>query len=165
MQVSRGKPDRFHRTPAGFTAVTLGGYGFRYLLLAHPITPASYPVSVRQVAVLLHASFRPHLAVTPLRFASTSPPPGYAGDFHPQAVGHARHTKKAPQVKRPGRDLCGPYENRTRVSALRGRRPGPLDEWADSSRENSTRKTSLVNASQTSCPRPVSGYNLSHEHR
>ncbi len=55
MQVSRGKPDRLHRTPARFTAVTLGGYGFRYLLLAHPITPASYLVSVRQVAVLLHA--------------------------------------------------------------------------------------------------------------
>lgn len=26
---------------------------------------------------------------------------------------------------------CGPYETRTRVSALRGQRPGPLDEWAE----------------------------------
>ncbi len=92
MQASRGKPDRLRCTPARFTAVTLGGYGLRYQLLARPVTPASYPVSVRQVAVLLHASFRPHLAVTPLRFASTSPPPGCAGDFHPLAVEHARHT-------------------------------------------------------------------------
>jgi hypothetical protein len=30
--------------------------------------------------------------MTPLRFASTSPPSGFAGDFHPQAVEHARHT-------------------------------------------------------------------------
>ena len=55
---------------------------------------ASYPVSVRQVAALLHASFRPRLTTTPLRFASTSPPSGCAGDFHPQAVKHARHTTK-----------------------------------------------------------------------
>src|SRR5258707_13274103 len=30
----------------------------------------------------------------PLRFASTSPPSGCAGDLHPQAVEHARHTTK-----------------------------------------------------------------------
>src|SRR3954463_8509266 len=52
----------------------------------------SYPVSVRQVAVLLHASFRPRLAATPLRFANTSPPSGCVGDLHPQVVEHARHT-------------------------------------------------------------------------
>jgi hypothetical protein len=51
-----------------------------------------HPVSVRRVAVLLHASFRRRLATPPLRFASTSPPSGCAGDFHPQAVEHARHT-------------------------------------------------------------------------
>src|SRR5262249_2042991 len=38
------------------------------------------------------ASFRRPLAGSPLRFASTSPPSGCAGDFHPQAVEHARHT-------------------------------------------------------------------------
>jgi hypothetical protein len=27
-----------------------------------------------------------------LRFASASPPSGCTGDFHPQAVGHVRHT-------------------------------------------------------------------------
>jgi hypothetical protein len=29
-----------------------------------------------------------------LRFARTSPPSGCAGDLHPQAVEHARHTTK-----------------------------------------------------------------------
>jgi hypothetical protein len=33
---------------------------------------------------LIHASFRPRLAATPLRFSSPSPPPGWAGDFHPK---------------------------------------------------------------------------------
>ncbi len=56
----------------------------------------------RTVTVLLHASFRPHLAMTPLRFASTSPPPGCAGDFHPLAVEHARHTTKGPSTTRAG---------------------------------------------------------------
>lgn len=39
--------------------------------------------------------------------------------------------------------LDGPYEIRTRVSALRGRRPGPLDEWAKLG--NSTKKRTVVN--------------------
>ncbi|EEU9589931.1 hypothetical protein FXI18_23840 [Escherichia coli] len=43
---------------------------------------------------LLHASFRPRLTTTPLRFASPSPPSGWTGDFHPRAAEHARHTKK-----------------------------------------------------------------------
>jgi len=33
-----------------------------------------YPVLVHRVAALLHASFRPRLAATPLRFANPSPP-------------------------------------------------------------------------------------------
>src|SRR5215813_9902529 len=51
-------------------------------------------VSVRQVAALLHTSFRRHLAMTPLCFASPSPPSGWTGDFHPQAIEHAGHTTK-----------------------------------------------------------------------
>src|SRR3712207_4256443 len=46
-------------------------------------------------AVLLHASFRPRLAATPLRFADPSPPSGWIEDFHLQAVDHARHTREA----------------------------------------------------------------------
>jgi hypothetical protein len=55
-----------------------------------------YPVLVHRAAVLLHASFRPHLAMTPLRFANPSPPSGWIEDFHLQAVDHARHTTKRP---------------------------------------------------------------------
>jgi hypothetical protein len=43
---------------------------------------------------LLHASFRPRLAATPLRFAITSPLSGCEEDLHLQAVEHARRTKK-----------------------------------------------------------------------
>jgi hypothetical protein len=37
----------------------------------------------------------------PLRFAITSPPSGCEGDFHPQAVDHARHTEKGEHKVRP----------------------------------------------------------------
>src|SRR5438067_5942977 len=56
--------------------------------------PASYPVLVHRLASLLHASFRPHLTVRPLRFAITSPPSGCEEDLHLPAVDHARHTIK-----------------------------------------------------------------------
>src|SRR5215469_8778542 len=105
-QASRGKFDRLRRTPAGSTSQALDGYGLRGESSARPAWAASYPVSVRQVAVWLHASFRRHLATTPLRFASTSPPSGCAGDLHPQAVEHARHTTD--QVLHLGRrNPCG----------------------------------------------------------
>ena len=55
-----------------------------------------YPVLVHRVAALLHAFFRPHLAMTPLRFANPSPPSGWIEDFHLQAVVHTRHTSKWP---------------------------------------------------------------------
>jgi hypothetical protein len=94
VQASRGKFDRLRRTPAGSTSQALDGCGLRGELSARPTWAASYPVSVRQVAVWLHAAFRRRLAVTPLRFANTSPPSGCEGDLHPQAVEHARHTTK-----------------------------------------------------------------------
>ena len=91
-QISRSKPDSLHRIPAGFTALVLDGYGLCECLPARPTSAASYPVSVRRVATLLYASFRQSLTVLPLRFASASPPSGCTGDFHPQTVGHVRHT-------------------------------------------------------------------------
>src|SRR3954452_7562940 len=93
-QTSRGKFDRLHRAPAGSTTRSFDGWGLRGESSARPTRAASYPVSVRRVAASLHASFRPRLAATPLRFARTSPPSGCAGDLHPQAVEHARHTTK-----------------------------------------------------------------------
>jgi hypothetical protein len=63
-------------------------------LPARPTKDAWYPISVRQVAVLLRTAFRRHLAMTPLCFANPSPPSGWIGDFHPQAIEHAGHTTK-----------------------------------------------------------------------
>src|SRR3954464_6102402 len=84
----------FTAHPPDLQPQALDGYGLRDQLSARPTRAASYPVSVRQVAALLHASFRPRLAATPLRFANTSPPSGCAGDLHPLAIEHARHTTK-----------------------------------------------------------------------
>src|SRR6516162_2532451 len=103
-QASRGKFDRLPRTPAGCTHQALDGCGLCGHLSARPTWDASNPVSVRQVAVLVHASFRRRLATTPLRFASTSPPSGCAGDLHPPAIEHARHTSKPLR----GRQARGP---------------------------------------------------------
>ncbi len=49
-----------------------------------------HPVFVHRLAPLLHASFRPRLTASPLRFAISSPPSGWEEDFHLQAVKHAR---------------------------------------------------------------------------
>ena len=54
-----------------------------------------YPVPVRQVTVLLHASFRHDLTTTPLRFANSSPPSGCVESLHLQVIEHARRTKEA----------------------------------------------------------------------
>src|SRR5246127_2443455 len=92
VQISRSKLDSLHRTPVGFTVLALDGNGLCEWLPARPTSAAWFPISVRRVATLLHASFRQSLAVLPLRFTSASPPSGCTGDFHPQAVGHVRHT-------------------------------------------------------------------------
>ena len=102
VQTSRGRTASLHRAPAGFTALALDGYGLRDLMLTRPANSDSYPVPVRRVATLLHASFRPRLATTPLRFANPSPPSGWVEDFHPQADVHARHTIKRPASDRGG---------------------------------------------------------------
>src|SRR3954451_15834867 len=95
----------FTAHPPDLQPRALDGYGLRDQLSARPTWAASYPISVRQVAALLHASFRPRLAATPLRFARTSPPSGCAGDLHPQAVEHARHTTKPLRGRVPARQL------------------------------------------------------------
>jgi hypothetical protein len=58
------------------------------------------PVFVHRAAALLHAFFRPHLTMTPLRFANPSPSSGWIEDFHLQAVVHTRHTTKSPGLGR-----------------------------------------------------------------
>ena len=73
VQASRGKPipkTDFRYTTAGFTLPALGGYGLRHLTPTRPTLAPTYPVPVRRLVPLLHASFRPHLAMTPLRFTT-----------------------------------------------------------------------------------------------
>src|SRR6266850_2170067 len=78
--------------------------GFAAICQLARTLPASHPVFVHRLASLLHASFRPHLAVRPLRFAITSPPSGCEEDLHLPAVGHARHTKEKRCGESPQRE-------------------------------------------------------------
>ena len=92
-QTSRGKFDRLPHATAEFTTSALDGYGLRCHMPTRPAPYASYPVLVHRLVRLLHASFRPRLATTPLRFAITSPPSGCEKDLHLRAVEHARHNR------------------------------------------------------------------------
>jgi hypothetical protein len=69
-QISRDKFDCFQYATAGFTTSAFDGYGLRGPLPARQAPYASDPVFVHRPVFLLHASFRPHLTVTPLRFAT-----------------------------------------------------------------------------------------------
>src|SRR5229473_8682239 len=84
----------FDAQPPDLPPVCLVEAGFAVICQLAPHRRPHHPVLVHRLASLIHASFRPRLATTPLRFSSPSPPPGWAGDFHPQAVEHVRHTKK-----------------------------------------------------------------------
>ena len=122
-QISRGKFDRLPRTTAGFTTSVLDGYGLRCQLPTRPTPYASYPVLVHRLAPLLHASFRPRLATTPLRFANTSPPSGCVEDFHLLAVEHARHTIDIGRLS-PAFPVTPPYV-RVRIRRFRELSQGP----------------------------------------
>ncbi len=60
-----------------------------------------YPLPVRQASALLTASSRFHLTMDTLAVQLTLPLDGCVGDLHPQAVNHARRTKKSadPRVR------------------------------------------------------------------
>src|SRR5665811_1411347 len=88
------RPTAFAARPPDLPPRPLMAMDFAILCsLVRPGRPR-YPVLVHRAAALLHASFRPRLATTPLRFANPSPPSGWIEDFHLQAVDHARHTQK-----------------------------------------------------------------------
>ena len=97
-QTSRGKSDNLPRTTAESTATVLDGSGLRHQWLARPTVSASYPVLVHRLACSLHASFRPRLATTPLRFTFLRLHQARTGTSTPQTIKHARHTiKKRPR--------------------------------------------------------------------
>ena len=91
-QASRGKLNDLQCTTAGFTLQTLDGYGLRYLMLTRPASTPTYPISVRRLAPLLHASSRPHLTVTPLRFANLHLHQVGRRTSTSQVIKYARHT-------------------------------------------------------------------------
>ena len=96
------RPTAFAARPSDLPPRSLMTMDFAIISsLVRPGRPR-YPLLVHRAAALLHASFRPHLAVTPLRFANPSPPSGWIEDFHLQAVDHARHTRKSPGRMTPG---------------------------------------------------------------
>jgi hypothetical protein len=86
----------FRTQPPDLQPVLFDGYGLRCHMPTRPAPYASDPVLVHRLVRLLHASFRPSVTGTPLRFAITSPPSGCEKDFHLRAVEHARHTCEQP---------------------------------------------------------------------
>ena len=84
----------FDAQPPDLPPAVLMEMGFAAFCPLAPCRRPHHPILVHRLASLLHASFTPRLAATPLRFAITSPPSGCEEDFHLQAVKHARHTKK-----------------------------------------------------------------------
>ena len=105
----------FDAQPPDLPPVCLVDMGFAVLCQLAPHRRPHHPVLVHRLAPLIHASFRPRLATTPLRFSSPSPPPGWAGDFHPQAVEHVRHTKKT-----AGRNAQPLKQSRLRLERIPG---------------------------------------------
>ena len=87
----------FLAQPPDLPPATLMDMGFATFRSLARCRRPRHPVFVHRLAPLLHASFRPRLTTTPLRFAITSPPSGCEEDFHLLAVEHARHTRKKPR--------------------------------------------------------------------
>src|SRR5437660_1915093 len=86
----------FRAQPPDLPPVSLMEMGFAVScqLARHRRPP--HPVLVHRLALLLHASFRPRLATTPLRFAMTSPPSGGKSGYHPHPVEHVRYKTSKP---------------------------------------------------------------------
>src|SRR5258708_19091266 len=89
----------FDAQPPDLPPVCLVDTGFAVLCQLAPHRRPHHPVLVNRLAPLITASSSPRLTTTPLRFSSPSPPPGWTGDFHPQAVEHVRHTEYSPRRK------------------------------------------------------------------
>ena len=98
---SRSPELSLQHATAKFTTRAFDGYGLRDHWPARPAPYASDPVFAHWLVRLIHASFRPHLTMTPLRFAMTSLPSGCEKDSHLQAVEHARRTKQNPRRQAP----------------------------------------------------------------
>jgi hypothetical protein len=127
------RPTAFAARPPDLPPRSLMAVDFAIIgSLVRPGRPR-YPVLVHRAAALLHASFRPRLATTPLRFANPSPPSGWIENFHLQAVDHARHTNAMPGTcpgHRPRSRATNRIElqHRQNVKFDRGRYHSPCDK-------------------------------------
>ena len=116
-EISRGKIDRLPCRPPDLPPRPSMTVDFAITCSLVRSGRPRYPVLVHRAADLLHTFFRPHLAMTPLRFANPSPSSGWIEDFHLQAVDHARHTRERrgscnPRLSKnyqPFRKHCRPY--------------------------------------------------------
>src|SRR5215831_1752964 len=111
-QASPGKLDRLHRAPAGSTALALMDLDFAISgPLVRPRMPHTRFLFVRSrlcSALPSDATSGRRPRMTPLCFASPSPPSGWTGDLHPQAIEHAGHTTKSlPRYPLRGRVVLG----------------------------------------------------------
>src|SRR6266568_5311302 len=87
----------FNAQPPDLPPVCLVDLGFAVLCQLAPHRRPLHPVLVHRLASLIHASFRPRLATTPLRFSSPSPPPGWAGGLSPPSCRTcSAHKEEAP---------------------------------------------------------------------
>ncbi len=121
----------FDAQPLDLHSVPLMDRGFAAIGQLARTLPAAYPVLVHRLASLLHASFRPHLAVRPLRFAITSPPSGCEEDLHLVAVEHAWHTnEKRHDLRRAARFPSPGSQQVTFCSGLDPRRKGLQGSFA-----------------------------------
>ena len=109
-EISLSKTDDLHRTTAGCTPRLFDRESFAVSCQLALISSASNPFSVRQLAVSVHASFRPLLAESPLRFPSV-PTVRSRKDFHLQVISHVRHTRKNAPVNQ--RRSAFPHEERS----------------------------------------------------
>src|ERR1035441_10446414 len=71
----------FSVQPPDLPPAPLMDMGFAILCSLAPCRRPHHPVLVHRLTPLLHASFRPHLTMTPLRFANPSPPSGWVEDL------------------------------------------------------------------------------------
>jgi hypothetical protein len=102
----------FRTAPPEFTWGALDGYGLRGPTPARPAPVASNPVLVHWLVHLLHASFRPNLAVGhALAFRYPSPPSGWQGTFTPKLSNMLSTRDRAPLpraqrgIKYPSRQM------------------------------------------------------------
>ena len=112
-----------------------------------------HPVLVHRPACLLHASFRPHLTATPLRFANPSPPSGWVEDFHLQAVEHARRNRHRGE-SRLSSPATPPYM-RVRIRRFDKLVPPRNGQAERSQFEAAVRVSLLWSASFAASPRPA----------